>query len=197
MNAKKYLLSWAAHYLGVVHISISILALSIAFIVPLCVSRIFSTNSFIDLSIFLGSKQLTFYLFAVSFICHNSQVLVYVNDKAPTLLTLSLLREVRIRARFDCLRGGTWSELKTTQGDSHLLSFSVLYALVPLTSLRIDFELSFLFGFTVVSGHVFGYSEPNQRRWARHHGHCAGKTQSPIAITSSHVSAEDSTLKFA
>lgn len=122
MNAKKYLLSWASHYLGVVHISISILALSIAFIVPLCVSRIFLTNSFIDLSIFLGSKQLTFYLFAVSFICHNSQVLVYVNDKAPTLLTLSLLREVRIRARFDCLRGGTWSELKTTQGDSHLLS---------------------------------------------------------------------------
>lgn len=105
MNAKKYLLSWAAHYLGVVHISISILALSIAFIVPLCVSRIFLTNSFIDLSIFLGSKQLTFYLFAVSFICHNSQVLVYVNDKAPTLLTLSLLREVRVRARFDCLRG--------------------------------------------------------------------------------------------
>ncbi|SPP80564.1 blast:Carbonic anhydrase 2 [Drosophila guanche] len=36
-----------------------------------------------------------------------------------------------------------------------------------------------------VSSHVFGYSEPNQRRWARHHGHCAGKTQSPIAITTS------------
>ncbi|KAH8311351.1 hypothetical protein KR044_005742 [Drosophila immigrans] len=41
--------------------------------------------------------------------------------------------------------------------------------------------------FAAVSGHVFGYSEPNQRRWARHHGHCAGKTQSPIAITSSHT----------
>lgn len=98
MNAKKYLLSWASHYLGVVRIyQYQFFALSIAFIVPLCASRIFLTNSFIDLSIFLGSKQLTFYLFAVSFICHNSQVLVYVNDKAPTLLTLSLLREVRIR----------------------------------------------------------------------------------------------------
>lgn len=34
-------------------------------------------------------------------------------------------------------------------------------------------------------GSRFGYSEPNQRRWARHHGHCAGKTQSPIAVHSS------------
>ncbi|KAM7363931.1 carbonic anhydrase 9 isoform 2-T2 [Cochliomyia hominivorax] len=33
--------------------------------------------------------------------------------------------------------------------------------------------------------HRFGYSEPNQRRWARHHGHCAGKTQSPISVHSS------------
>ncbi|XP_037825566.1 carbonic anhydrase 2 [Lucilia sericata] len=37
----------------------------------------------------------------------------------------------------------------------------------------------------VTCGHRFGYSEPNQRRWARHHGHCAGKTQSPIAVHSS------------
>ncbi|XP_054726333.1 carbonic anhydrase 2 [Anastrepha obliqua] len=35
------------------------------------------------------------------------------------------------------------------------------------------------------AGSRFGYSEPNQRRWARHHGHCAGKTQSPIALHSS------------
>lgn len=37
----------------------------------------------------------------------------------------------------------------------------------------------------VIGAHRFGYSEPNQRRWARHHGHCAGKTQSPIAVHSS------------
>ncbi|EDV30413.1 uncharacterized protein Dana_GF22952 [Drosophila ananassae] len=50
--------------------------------------------------------------------------------------------------------------------------------------LAIIFEALFLFvcWSQAVSGHVFGYSEPNQRRWARHHGHCAGKTQSPIAI---------------
>uniref|UniRef100_A0A1A9ZSR2 Alpha-carbonic anhydrase domain-containing protein n=1 Tax=Glossina pallidipes TaxID=7398 RepID=A0A1A9ZSR2_GLOPL len=33
-----------------------------------------------------------------------------------------------------------------------------------------------------VSGYRFGYSESNQKRWARHHGYCAGKTQSPIAV---------------
>ncbi|XP_030369685.1 carbonic anhydrase 2 [Scaptodrosophila lebanonensis] len=42
-----------------------------------------------------------------------------------------------------------------------------------------------IFASQAVSGHGFGYSEPNQRRWSRHHGHCAGKTQSPIAISSS------------
>ncbi|EDW24004.1 GL23614 [Drosophila persimilis] len=53
--------------------------------------------------------------------------------------------------------------------------------------LAIIFEASFLVicWSQAVSSHVFGYSEPNQRRWARHHGHCAGKTQSPIAITTS------------
>uniref|UniRef100_A0A1A9W9J3 Alpha-carbonic anhydrase domain-containing protein n=1 Tax=Glossina brevipalpis TaxID=37001 RepID=A0A1A9W9J3_9MUSC len=35
-----------------------------------------------------------------------------------------------------------------------------------------------------VSGYRFGYSEQNQRRWSRHHGYCAGKTQSPIAVHS-------------
>uniref|UniRef100_A0A1I8Q6R1 Alpha-carbonic anhydrase domain-containing protein n=1 Tax=Stomoxys calcitrans TaxID=35570 RepID=A0A1I8Q6R1_STOCA len=44
-----------------------------------------------------------------------------------------------------------------------------------------------IFGTILVScqvsfGNRFGYSEPNQRRWARRHGHCAGKTQSPIAL---------------
>uniref|UniRef100_A0A1B0G191 Alpha-carbonic anhydrase domain-containing protein n=1 Tax=Glossina morsitans morsitans TaxID=37546 RepID=A0A1B0G191_GLOMM len=33
-----------------------------------------------------------------------------------------------------------------------------------------------------ISGYRFGYSESNQKRWARHHGYCAGKTQSPIAV---------------
>lgn len=37
------------------------------------------------------------------------------------------------------------------------------------------------------SGHRFGYTVPEQRRWARHHQECAGKYQSPIAIYSSKV----------
>ncbi|XP_055923691.1 carbonic anhydrase 2 [Eupeodes corollae] len=28
----------------------------------------------------------------------------------------------------------------------------------------------------------FGYSESNQRRWGKHHGHCFGKLQSPISV---------------
>lgn len=36
-----------------------------------------------------------------------------------------------------------------------------------------------------VSGHRFGYSKPDQRRWSKAHQSCAGKHQSPIAISSS------------
>lgn len=36
-----------------------------------------------------------------------------------------------------------------------------------------------------VSGHRFGYSKPEQRRWSKSHESCAGKHQSPIAVTSS------------
>lgn len=37
---------------------------------------------------------------------------------------------------------------------------------------------------TVVSGHRFGYTKPEQRRWSKAHESCAGKHQSPIAIIS-------------
>ncbi|XP_053680127.1 carbonic anhydrase 2 [Anopheles nili] len=35
-----------------------------------------------------------------------------------------------------------------------------------------------------VHGHRFGYSKPDQRRWSKAHQSCAGKHQSPIAISS-------------
>uniref|UniRef100_U5ESR7 Carbonic anhydrase n=1 Tax=Corethrella appendiculata TaxID=1370023 RepID=U5ESR7_9DIPT len=36
----------------------------------------------------------------------------------------------------------------------------------------------------VEAGYRFGYSKPEQRRWMRNHGSCAGKYQSPISIHS-------------
>lgn len=54
----------------------------------------------------------------------------------------------------------------------------------------------YLYPISATAGSRFGYSEPNQRRWARHHGHCAGKTQSPIAIHSAKVNTTDGLNKF-
>ncbi|XP_055385120.1 carbonic anhydrase 2-like [Condylostylus longicornis] len=36
-----------------------------------------------------------------------------------------------------------------------------------------------------IGDHRFGYNRPDQRRWSKKHNHCAGKMQSPIALSTS------------